>query len=83
MHYFSKMRWSVSFFVFSKLPNHVHNHLVKSLYQPVSLGVVGHGPQSFDAKDLAHFFNYTTCEANTSITQEPGQGPKDRDVTSI
>ena len=33
MHYFSQMRWSVSFFVFFKLPDHVHNHLVGSLYQ--------------------------------------------------
>ena len=83
MHYFSQMRWPVGFFVFSQLPDHVHNCLVESLYQPISLGVVGHGPQSFDAKDLAHFLNYTIHEANTSITQEPGWGAKDRDVTSI
>ena len=70
-------------FVFSQLPDHAHNHLVQSLYQPVSLGVVGHGLKSFDAKDLAHFLNYTTHEASTCITQEPGWGPKDRDVTSI
>ena len=77
------MRWPVSFFVFSQLLDHAHNHLVGSLYQPVSLRVVGHGLQSFDAKDLAHFLNYAICEASTSITQEPSQGPKDRDVTSI
>ena len=70
-------------FVFSQLPNHAHNHLVQSVYQPVSLGVVGHGLQLFDAKDLAHFLNYATYEASTSITQEPGWGPKDREVTSI
>ena len=83
MHYFSQMRWPVSFFVFSQLPDHVHNHLVQSPYQPISLGVVGHGLQSFDAKDLAHFLNYITSEASTSIAQEPAWGPKDRDVTSI
>ena len=83
MHYFSQMRRPVGFFVFSQLPNHAHNHLVQSLYQHISLGVVGHGPQSFDAKDPAQFLNYATCKASTSITQEPGQGPKDRDVTSI
>ena len=83
MHYFSQMRWQVGLFVFSQLPNHAHNHLVQSLYQPISLGVVGHGPQLFYMKDLAHFLNYTTGEASTSITQEPGWGPKDRDVTSI
>ena len=83
MHYFNQMRWPVGFFVFSQLPNHVHNHLVQSLYQPVSLGVVGCGLQSFDAKDLAQFLSYTTHEASTSITQEPGWGPEDRDVTSI
>ena len=66
--YFSQMRWPVSFFVFSQLPYHVHNCLVQSLYQPVHLGVVGHGLQSFDAKDLAQFLNYTTGEASTSIT---------------
>ena len=66
--YFSQMRWPVSFFVFSQLPNHAHNHLVQSLYQPVCLGVVGHGLQSFDAKDLAQFLNYTTGETSTSIT---------------
>ena len=73
----------VSFFVFSQLPNHAHNCLVQSLYKPVCLGVVGHGLQSFDAKDLAQFLIYTTGEASTSIAQEPGQGPKDRNVTSM
>ena len=68
MHYFSQMRWPVSFLVFSKLPDHVHNCLVQSLYQPISLEVVGYGPQSFYAKDLAHFLNYTTGEVSTSIT---------------
>ena len=67
MCYFSQMRWPVSFFVFSQLPNHSHNSLVQSLYQPVCLGVVGHGPQSFDAKDLAQFLNYTTGDASNSI----------------
>ena len=28
VHYFSLMRWPVSFSDFSQLPNHVHNHLV-------------------------------------------------------
>ena len=83
MCYFSQVRWPVGSSVFSQLPNHVHNCLVGSLYQPISLGVVGHGPQSFDAKDLAQFLNYVTGEANTSITQESGQGPEDRDVASI
>ena len=83
VHYFSQMRWSVSFFVFSQLLNHVHNHLVQSLYQPISLGVVGHGLQSFHAKDPAQFLNYIISEASTSITQQPGWGSKDRDVTSI
>ena len=83
VHYFSQMRWPIGFFVFSQLPNHGYNHLVQSLYQAICLGMVGHGPQSFDAKDLAQFLNYTTSEASTSTAQEPGRGPKDRDVTSI
>ena len=37
----------------------------------------------FDAKDLAHFLNHTTGEASSSITQEPGQGPEDRDVILV
>ena len=83
MHYFSQMRWPVGFHIFSQLSNHVHNHLVQYLYQTIGLWVVGHGPQLFYTKDLAHFLNHTTCEASTSITQEPGQGPKDRDVTLL
>ena len=68
MHYFSQMGWSVSFLFFSQLLDHVHNCLVQSLYQPISLGVVGCGPQLFDAKDLAQFLNYITGKASTSIT---------------
>ena len=37
MHYFSQMRWPVSVFVFFQLPDHLHNCLVQSLYQPISL----------------------------------------------
>ena len=36
VHYFSQMRWPIGFIVFSQLPNHVHNHLVQSLYKPNS-----------------------------------------------
>ena len=83
MHYFSQMRWPVGFFVFSQLPDPVHNCLVQSLYQPISLGVVGCGSQLFDAKDLAQFLNHITGEASTSAAYQPGWGPNDRDVTSI
>ena len=75
--YFSQMRWPVGFLIFSQLPNHAHNHLVWSFYQAISLWVVGHGLQSFDAKDLLHFLNHTTSKASTPITQGPGWGPKD------
>ena len=68
MHYFSQMRWPVNFLVFSQLPNHVHNHLVQSLYQPICLGVVGHSLQSLDTKDLAQFLNNATGKASTSVT---------------
>ena len=83
MCFFSQMRWQVSFLVFSQLPNHVHNHLVQSFYQPFCLGVVGHSLQSLDAEDLAQFFNNATGKASTSVPSEPGWGPKDRDVASI
>ena len=68
MCYFSQMRWPVGFLVFSQLPNHVHNHLVQSLYQPVCLGIVGCGPQLLDTKDLAQFLNDATGKAVTSVT---------------
>ena len=42
--------------------------LVQSLYQPIHLGVVGHRPQSLDAKDLAQFLNNVTGKASTSVT---------------
>ena len=83
MCYFTQMLWPVGFFVFSQLPNHLHYHLVQSLYQPISLWVVGCGPHLLYAKDLAHFLNHTTHEVSISVTQEPGWGPKDRDVTPI
>ena len=76
MCYFSQMRWPVGFLMFSQLLDHVYNHLVQSLYQAIYLWVVGHGPHSFDAKDLAHFLNHTTSEDSTSITQEPAWAPK-------
>ena len=83
MCYFSQMRWPVSFFVFSQLPNNLHYCLVSSLHQPISLVVVGHGLQFLYAKDLAHFLSHVTHDINTSITQEPGWGSKDRDVTLV
>ena len=83
MHYFSQIRWPVSFLVFSQLHNHVHNHLVQSLYQPISLGVVGHRLLLLNAKDLAQFLNDATGKASTSVTQDPGWGPKDRDLAFI
>ena len=83
MCYFSQMRWPVGFLVFSQLPNHVHNCLVQSLYQPVCLGVVGHSLQSLHAKDPAEFLNDATGKASTCVTQESGWSSKDRDVASI
>ena len=50
---------------------------MQSLYQPISVWVIGHGLQLLHAKDLAHFLNHTTHEVSTSVTQEPGWGPKD------
>ena len=70
-------------FFFSQLSDHLHYHLMKSLHQPISLWVVGLGPQLLYAKDFAHFLNHTTHEVSTSVTQEPGQVPKHRDVTLI
>ena len=54
---------------------------MQPLYQPISLWVVGCGPQLLHTKDLAHFINYTAHEVSISVTQEPGWGSKDGDVT--
>ena len=45
--------------------------------------MVGHGLQLLLAKDLAHFCDSTVHDINTSVTQEPGWGSKDGDVTLI
>ena len=36
-----------------------------------------------NAKDPTQFLNNATGKASTSVTQEPGQGLKDRDIASI
>ena len=83
VHYFSQVSKPVTFFVFAQLPNHSHYNLMWSLHQPISLWVVRHGLQILHAKDLAYLINYTAHEVSISITQEPGQGSKDQNVTLI
>ena len=83
MHYFSQMSWPVSLFVFSQLPNHLHNGLMRPLHQPIHLGVVRHGLQLLHAEEFTHLINDAAHEVCTLIAQEPGQGPKDWDVTLI
>ena len=68
MCYFSQMRWPVGVFLSSPSFLIMCTLVWVDLYQGVCLGVVGHGPQSFDTKDLAQFLNYTTDEASASIT---------------
>ena len=83
MHYFSQMFWPVSLFVFTQLPNHLHYGLMWFLHQPVCLWVVWHGPQFPHTEEFTHFVNDTAHEVSTPITQEPGWGPKDQDLTLI
>ena len=83
MHYLSQVSWPVSLFVFTQLPDHSHYSLVQSLHQPISLQVVKHDWQFIHAEDLAHFVNNTTDKVSTNVTQEPGWGSKDQDVTLI
>ena len=45
--------------------------------------MVGHSPQSLNAKDLTPFLNNAADKTSTSVTQEPGRGSKDRDKASI
>ena len=83
MHYLSQVLWPVALFVFAQLPNHSHYGLVQSLYQLISLQVVRCGPQFCHTEDLAHFIDDTAHKVSTSVTQEPGWGPKYWDVTLI
>ena len=83
MHYFSQLSWPVGFFVFAQLPDNSHYSLVQSLHQPISLWVVGCGPQLLHAEDLAHFIDYTAHDVSISVTQEPCWGSKDQNVTMI
>ena len=76
MCYFSQMGWPVGFFVFFQLSDHAHNHLVRSLYQSICLGVVGHGPQSFHANNHAQFLNYTTGKASPLSLKSLAGDPK-------
>ena len=72
--YLSQMRWPVGFL---STPSFLIMRIIIwcNLYKPISLGVVGYGLQSLDAKDLAQFLSYITSEASTSIAQELGWGP--------
>ena len=54
-----------------------------SLHPPICLWVVWHGLQFLHTKECTHFINDAANKISTLITQEPGQGPKDRDVTLI
>ena len=83
MHYFHQMTWPIGFFIFSQLPNHPHDSLKGPLYQPIHLGVIGHGLQLLHTKEFAHLTNNVAHEVHTMITQEPGWSSKDQDVTLV
>ena len=83
MHYHSKVSWPVSLLVFTQLHDHSHYGLVWPLHQPISLWVVRHGPQFLHAEELEHFVDDTAHKVSTSVSREPGWGPKDQDVTLI
>ena len=83
IHYFRQMSWPVGLFVFSQLPNHLHNGSIRPLHQPIHLGVVWCGSQFLHAKEFTHLVNDAAHEVCTPITQEPGQVPKDQDVTLL
>ena len=83
MHYFSQVSWPVSFFIFSQLPNHPQNGLMRPFHQPICLGVIRHGSQLPHTKEFTHLINNAAHKVHTSIAQEPGWGPRDQDVTLI
>ena len=82
-HYFSQMSWPVSLFIFPQLPNHLHNGLMRPFHQPIHLGVVRHGSQLLHAEEFTYLINDAAHKVCTPITQEPGWGTKDWDVTLI
>ena len=77
VHYFSQMSWPVSLFVFTQLPDHLHNGLMRPLHQPIGLGVLRHGSQLLQTKEFTCLINDAAHEASTLIAQEPGWGPQD------
>ena len=56
---------------------------MRSLHQPICLGVIGHGAQLLHTEEFAHLANNAAHKVCTPIIEEPGQGPEDRDVTLI
>ena len=60
-------------FAFSQLSSHFLNHLMRSLHQPIHLGVVRCGLQFLHAEEFTHLATHKVC---TPIAQEPGQGPE-------
>ena len=54
-----------------------------SIHQPIGLWVVQHVLLFLHAKEHTQFVNDAAHKVSTPITQEPGQGPKDQDVTLI
>ena len=62
---------------------HPDNGLMRPLHHPIHLGMVRHGSQLLHAEEFTHLINDAAHEACILITQEPGQGPKDQDVTLI
>ena len=83
MHYFCQMAWPVSLFILSQLPNYLHDGLMRPLYQPIHLGVIGSGLQLLHAKEFAHLTNNAAHEVHTMMTYETGQSSNDLDVTLI
>ena len=57
MDYLSQVTWPVSFFIFSQLPNHLHNGLMRPLHQPICLGLIRHGLQLLHAKKFTYLIN--------------------------
>ena len=54
-------------FIFSQLPNHPHDSLMGPLYQPIHLGVIGHGSQLLHAEEFAQLTNSVAHEVCAMI----------------
>ena len=77
VNYFSQMSWPVGLFVFSQLPNHLHNGLMRPLQPACSFGdSTGMVYNFFMLRSLNISSMMLLIKLSSLITQESWQGPQ-------